>query len=78
MKSSFASTPLTTGCPLWMLSRSPGPATIRLMKLVSDRSAVGSGQGSLGSRWTPHCCPFSAPAGGWKTTMSPMSGSLKW
>ena len=49
MKSSFAWTPLTTGCPSWMLSRSPGPATIRLMKLVSDSSGVGSGQGSPAS-----------------------------
>ena len=47
MKSSSASTPSTTGCPFSILSVSPGLATIRLMKLVSDCSFVGSGQGCL-------------------------------
>jgi hypothetical protein len=44
MKSSSATSPFTTGWPFWMLSVSPGPATMRLMKLTSDFSGVGSSQ----------------------------------
>ena len=46
MKGSFASTPLTTGWPSLIESVSPGPATIRLMKLVSDSWSTGCGQAS--------------------------------
>src|SRR6266540_1081759 len=43
MKGSLAITPLTTGWPFLMYSRSPGPATIRLMKFVPDSCEVGFG-----------------------------------
>ena len=41
MKSSWAIFPLTTGWPFWTLSVSPGPATIRLMKLTLASCGVG-------------------------------------
>src|SRR4051812_25634144 len=47
MKSSLATTPLTTGWPSLTLSSSPGPATIRLMKLVSDSSGAERPHGAL-------------------------------
>ena len=79
MKASFAITPLTTGWPFLMYSRSPGPATIRLMKFVPDSCGVGFGH-AHDVPWpapgTPQRGP-SAPSGGWKTTMSPIWGSLK-
>src|SRR3954452_4365252 len=61
-----------------MLIRSPAPATTRLMKLTSDRSGVGLAQAAPSGGWPcPHMLSCSAPAGGWKTTMSPTSGSLR-
>ena len=76
--SSVFSTPLTTGWPSLTESVSPGPATIRLMKFWLDSALVGFGQASPGFGMTPHSVPLSAPAGGWKTTMSPAPGSVKW
>ena len=61
-----------------MQSVSPGPATIRLMKFWSERPGVASGQACRGGCGTPHSVAVSAPAGGWKTTMSPIAGSVKW
>src|SRR5829696_6182263 len=56
------------------LSRSPGTATTRLMKLVFERSSVGwTHAWSVGVPRSPHE-PWSAPEGGWKTTMSPRPG----
>ena len=74
--------PLTTGCPFWTLSVSPGPATIRLMKLTVASCGVGSSQAApllpparcSGRRIRPSPAA-SAPCGGWKTTMSPILGS---
>ena len=61
-----------------MLSRSPGPATTRLMKFTSALSEVGlSHTWPFGGWPPPHSLPRSAPAGGWKTTMSPTSGFPK-
>src|SRR3954447_9270662 len=57
---------------------SPGPATIRLMKFTSARCAVGRSQTWPAGGWSPpHMLSCSAPSGGWKTTTSPTSGSLK-
>src|SRR5215211_7856411 len=78
MKGSFWSLPLRITRPLRIWRRSPGPATMRLMKLTSARSGV-----SLRHTWPvgggplPHMSSCSAPAGGWKTTTSPTSGSEK-
>src|SRR5215217_42429 len=78
MKSSCWSSPLRMTCPPWIAIRSPGPATTRLMKFTSAFSSVGrlqtwpSGGGPL-----PQVLSCSAPAGGWKTTTSPTSGSPK-
>src|SRR5919109_5114336 len=72
---SFWRFPLSVTCPSWMLRWSPGPATTRLMKLTSAFSAVGRVQTCpCGGGPAPHSLPCSAPAGGWKTTMSPTSG----
>ena len=79
MKSSGIGSPLTIAWPSLMVSVSPGVATTRLMKFVSAGSSTGSGQGSPGgSGCSPQVSVVSAPFGGWKTTMSPISGSLKW
>ena len=72
--SSVFSTPLTTGCPSRTLSVSPGPATIRLMKFWLDSASVGVGQACVGRVRGAAFVPLSAPAGGWKTTMSPIDG----
>src|SRR4051794_34470907 len=59
-------------------SLSPGPATTRLMKFTSARSAVGLSQAWPAGGWPePQVLSCSAPAGGWKTTMSPTSGLVK-
>src|SRR3954468_1792461 len=66
MKDSFAITPLTTGWPFLMYSRSPGPATIRLMKFVPDSRGVGFGHARgvpSPASGTPQRGP-SAPSGG--------------
>jgi hypothetical protein len=70
---------LTIAWPSSIFSVSPGVATTRLMKLVSAGSSTGSGQASRGGSGSiPQVSVVSAPFGGWKTTMSPISGSLKW
>src|SRR4051794_33119912 len=75
---SLCSLPLSTTRPLSMRRRSPGPATTRLMKLTSARSAVGWSHGwPAGGGPEPQVLSCSAPAGGWKTTMSPTSGVVK-
>ena len=79
--SSVIGVPFTTGWPSWTATVSPGPATILLMKLVSDWSAVGVPHGSPFPWVAPHLgTPLaeSAPSGGWNTTMSPILGSAKW
>src|SRR3954452_16372898 len=64
--------------PAWILIRSPGPATTRLMKLTSARASVGRSHGLPGGGGPePHVLSCSAPAGGWKTTTSPTSGCVK-
>src|SRR5215213_7534370 len=78
MNDSFWRLPLRITCPPRTASRSPGPATTRLMKFTSARSSVGSAQTWLGGGGPPpHSLERSAPAGGWKTTTSPTDGSLK-
>src|SRR5262249_21226110 len=58
--------------------RSPGPATTRLMKFTSARSGVGLSHGWPAGGWPePQVLSCSAPAGGWKTTMSPTWGLEK-
>src|SRR5688572_16650959 len=48
------------------------------MKFTSARSVLGSRHTSPGGgEPPPHFAPLSAPAGGWKTTMSPTLGSPK-
>src|SRR3954470_9558517 len=75
---SFWSLPLSTTRPLSIRSLSPGPATIRLMKLTSARSGVGRSQGLPAGGWPdPQGLSCSAPAGGGKTTTSPTSGVEK-
>src|SRR3954454_12484472 len=75
---SFWSLPLSTTWPLSIRSLSPGPATTRLMKLTSARSAVGLPHGVPGGGGPePQVLSCSAPAGGWKTTTSPTSGVEK-
>src|SRR5215217_1605592 len=64
--------------PSWMASRSPGPATTRLMKLTSALLADSFRHTWPSGGWPPpHWLPCSAPVGGWKTTTSPTSGSPK-
>src|SRR4051812_4779216 len=76
MKGSFWGFPLSITRPLRMLSRSPGPATTRLMKFTFARSAVGLSQAAPSGGWpSPHMLSCSAPSGGWNTTMFPTSGS---
>src|SRR5688572_385551 len=78
MKSSCWRSPLSITRPLRTASRSPGPATMRLMKFTSALSSVGRAQTSpSGGGPPPHVLSWSAPAGGWKTTTSPTSGSPK-
>src|SRR5687768_8185320 len=60
-----------------MRRRSPGPATMRLMKLTSERSAVGLSQGWPWGGWPEPQRFSSAPAGGWNTTTSPTLGVVK-
>src|SRR5215213_1678769 len=61
-----------------MASRSPGPATMRFMKLTSAFWGVGASQTwPSGGGPEPQVLSSSAPAGGWKTTTSPTPGSLK-
>src|SRR5690349_18283810 len=75
---SFWSLPLSTTRPLSIRSLSPGPATMRLMKFTSARVDVGLSQGWPAGGWPePQVLSCSAPAGGWKTTTSPTSGSEK-
>src|SRR5918998_1309366 len=70
--------PFRITCPSSIAIRSPGPATTRLTKLTSARSSVGVAQGWPSGGWPePHDGPCSAPEGGWNTTTSPISGSLK-
>src|SRR5215210_7307421 len=78
MKDSFWRLPLRITWPSRTASRSPGPATTRLMKFTSARSCVGWSHAWLGGGGPPpHSLASSAPAGGWKTTTSPTEGSLK-
>src|SRR5215218_7700359 len=78
MKGSFWRLPLRITRPLRICRRSPGPATMRLMKLTSARSRVSCRQTwPEGGGPPPHMSSCSAPAGGWKTTTSPTSGSEK-
>src|SRR6478609_2963940 len=56
---------------------SPGPATMRLMKLTVSSLFTGAGQTSSAGCWTPQRGSPSAPWGGWKTTTSPTDGLLK-
>src|SRR5215208_2985878 len=74
---SAASRPLRITCPSRIRSRSPGPATIRLMKFTSACARVGWLQTSPCCGLVPHWLLRSAPPGGWKTTMSPTLGSPK-
>src|SRR5215212_3928731 len=78
MKGSFWSLPLRMTRPLRTWRRSPGPATMRLMKLTSARFGVSFRQTwPMGGGPPPHMSSCSAPSGGWKTTTSPTSGSEK-
>src|SRR3954470_21601786 len=77
VKPSFWRLPLTYACPPLMYSVSPGPATTRLMKLTLAFWPVGRSQAWSGFlSASPHVF-VSDPAGGWKTTISPMCGLLK-
>src|SRR4051794_23041000 len=78
MKGSFWGLPLRITRPLRTWRRSPGPATMRLMKLTSARFGVSFRQTCpIGGGPPPHMSSCSAPSGGWKTTTSPTSGSEK-
>src|SRR3954453_377605 len=78
MKGSFWGLPLRITRPLRTWRRSPGPATMRLMKLTSARFGVSFRQTCpIGGGPPPHLSSCSAPPGGWKTTTSPTSGSEK-
>src|SRR4051795_1889799 len=78
MKGSFWGLPLRMTRPLRTSRRSPGPATMRLMKLTSARFGVSFRQTwPMGGGPPPHMSSCSAPSGGWKTTTSPTSGSEK-
>src|SRR3954454_21026736 len=78
MKGSFWGLPLRITRPLRTWRRSPGPATMRLMKLTSARFGVSFRQTwPIGGGPPPHMSSCSAPSGGWKTTTSPTSGSEK-
>src|SRR5215212_10581451 len=78
MKGSFCSLPLRITRPLRTWRWSPGPATMRLMKLTSARFGVSFRQTwPIGGGPPPHMSSCSAPSGGWKTTTSPTSGSEK-
>src|SRR3954466_1180262 len=78
MKGSFCGLPLRMTRPLRTSRRSPGPATMRLMKLTSARFGVSFRQTwPMGGGPPPHMSSCSAPSGGWKTTTSPTSGSEK-
>ena len=80
VKDSLARLPLRITWPSTMASLSPGPATTRLMKLTSDLPEVGVPQGcGWPSPWLgfPHWTSCSEPLGGWKTRISPTSGSEK-
>src|SRR3954452_16259615 len=78
MKGSFCGLPLRITRPLRTWRRSPGPATMRLMKLTSARFGVSFRQTwPIGGGPPPHMSSCSAPSGGWKTTTSPTSGSEK-
>src|SRR3954452_21165995 len=59
-----------------IFSLSPGPATMRLMKLTFACLLTGSGQASSSGFWTPQSLFSSAPTGGGKTTTSPTFGLL--
>src|SRR3954449_6189931 len=78
MNGSFWSLPLRITRPLRICRWSPGPATMRLMKLMSARRGVSFRQTwPVGGGPPPHMSSCSAPSGGWKTTTSPTSGSEK-
>src|SRR4051812_12914740 len=77
VKSSAWRLPLTYAWPPLMDTVSPGPATTRLMKLTSDLVDVGRLQASSGFLSGSPQVFVSAPLGGWNTTISPISGSLK-
>ena len=64
MNGSFWRLPLRIAWPSMIASVSPGPATIRLMKLTLAFVFVGAGHGWFSSCWTPHSFAFSAPLGG--------------
>src|SRR3954447_13162600 len=77
VKPSFWRLPLTIAWPPRIETRSPGPATTRLMKFTSALVLVGRSHAAPGGRRSsPHVLD-SEPAGGWKTTTSPTCGSLK-
>src|SRR5215218_4115838 len=69
--------PLTKAWPPLMYSVSPGPATTRLMKLTLALVPVGRPHAWSGFLSGSPQVLLSEPAGGWKTTTSPTSGSLK-
>src|SRR5215210_4259933 len=78
MNGSFWRRPLRITRPLRTCIRSPGPATMRLMKLMSAWSRVSRRQTCpVGGGPPPHMSSCSAPVGGWNTTTSPTSGSEK-
>src|SRR4051795_13671403 len=78
MKGSFCGLPLRITWPLRTWRRSPGPATMRLMKLTSARFGVSFRQTwPIGGGPPPHMSSCSAPSGGWKTTTSPTPRSEK-
>src|SRR5215210_1931056 len=72
MNGSFWSLPLRITRPSRIWRWSPGPATMRLMKLMSARCGVSLRQTwPVGGGPAPHMSSCSAPSGGWKTTTSP-------
>src|SRR6201995_3102983 len=75
---SFCRFPFRITWPSWIDRRSPGPATIRLMKFTVARVDVGLSHTWPAGGWPPpHMLSCSAPSGGWKTTTSPTWGELK-
>src|SRR4051794_29893059 len=73
MNGSFCCLPLRTTCPSLTATRSPGPATTRLMKLTESLIGTASGHTCERSCGTPQRAD-SAPLGGWNTTTSPTEG----
>src|SRR4051794_36011694 len=74
---SFWRLPFRITWPLRIESRSPGPATTRLMKFTSALRGVAFRHTWPIGGGSPHMSSSSAPVGGWKTTTSPTSGSEK-